>query len=315
MEPRITFKRFIELLPSICDRETSSDPNGWTSDNPLWGHCAVVSLVAQNLFGGKLYRASLEGTKFAFMRSHYWNMLPFHCYNDPHGEVDFTASQFGGGDLNNLVGEPRTREYVLYDPETRKPREIMGRYKLLAFRLARTLSNSNPLFDNPIYKRCFYKALESPCQKMKFGCVLGYFRSYECICTMGWEYTETCNETIEPLKSLCEPNCIRLHIPSRTDSMIGACGHAEELALWISFKYRSPNPSYDSEMYVAGIYPNGLPYIKEKNEFTCLRCAIPIYHAGVKRVFVPTINGWQSLSGEECVRTALAYATGEKKVK
>lgn len=72
----ITPNTFKELLPTICNRETSQDPAGWTPENPLWGHCAVVCLAAQNLFGGELLRASLtEVPGFEHMRSHYWNTL------------------------------------------------------------------------------------------------------------------------------------------------------------------------------------------------------------------------------------------------
>lgn len=305
METKVIIERFIELLPSICDKETSSDPKNWTSKNPLWGHCAVVSLVAQNLFGGKLARASLEDTEFAIMGSHYWNILP-----DGTGE-DFSVSQFQGRKLI-LTASERTRDYVLYDPKTGKPREIMARYKFLAFRLAKALSNNNPLFDNDTYKRCFYAALESPCQKMKFGCVLRYYRDYERIGVARWEEVETHNKTIEPLRSFCEPSCIRLNIPSRTESMIGACGHAEELALWEATKKFVP-VGY-SEMYVAGLYDNCLPYIKSEPTFTCLRCAVQIYHSGVRRIYVPVVNYWEGLTSEECVKTARAYATGEKKV-
>lgn len=305
METKVTIERFKELLPSICDKETSSDPDNWTPENPLWGHCAVVSLVAQNLFGGKLARASLEDTKLSGMSSHYWNIFP-----DGTGE-DFTNSQFQGEKLILTVSE-RTREYVLYDPRTKKPREIMNRYKLLAFRLAKSLSGNNRLFDNAIYKRCFYMALGSPCQKMKFGCVLRYYRDCERIGVVRWEEVETCNKTIEPLRSFCEPTCIRLNIPSRTESMIGACGHAEESALWEAVKKFIPVS--DSEIYVAGLYNNCLPYIKSEPTFTCLRCAVQIYHSGVKRIYVPAVDHWGILTSEECVKTARAYATGEKKV-
>lgn len=72
----LSHEGFKKLLPTICDKETSLDPDGWSSENPLLGHCAVVSLIVQNLFGGELLRASLAGTEFAHMRSHYWNRLP-----------------------------------------------------------------------------------------------------------------------------------------------------------------------------------------------------------------------------------------------
>ena len=58
MKPEATtVEQFKQLLPSICDKETTQDAEHWTAENPLCGHCAVVSLVAQNLFGGELLRA------------------------------------------------------------------------------------------------------------------------------------------------------------------------------------------------------------------------------------------------------------------
>lgn len=296
METKVTLERFKELLPLICDKETSSDPEYWTPENPLWGHCAVVSLVAQNIFGGKLARASLENTEFAKMGSHYWNILPYGF------SEDFTKPQFQGKETV-LTASERTREYVLYDPKTGKQREIMNRYKLLAYRLAKALSGNNPLFDDTTYKRCFYAALESPCQKKKFGCVI--FHHDEVI-------YDGCNKTIKPLKSFCEPSCIRLSIQSRTESMTGACGHAEEMGLWEVI--HRDIPINDCSLYVAGININCLPLIKENTDFTCLRCAVQMYNARIKSVYMPVIDHWWGISPEQAVITARAYATGEKKV-
>lgn len=295
--PTLTIDQFEAILPKICGQETSSRPQRWTSKNPLLDHCAVVTLVANNIFGGDMRRAEMIGQN----DSHYWNRLPNGT------EKDFTRQQFG--DSIPLLGDAvnRTRSYVLYDPKTGQPREIMTRYKLLAWRLARELNRGNALFYSVIYRNCFYSALSSPCQKMKFGAVVVHQPS-----PITFEFvSEECNKTIEPLRSLCDLNCIRFNIPSRTESMIGACGHAEENALWNAIK--KGVPLNDCSLYVAGIYPNGLPYIKENNEFTCIRCAVQIYYSGIKKVFVPVVNGWQSLSGEECVKTAIAYAMKEKK--
>jgi len=113
----MTPEQLNEILPKICTRETSQDPEGWTPDNPLWGHCAVVSLIAQDLFGGILMRASTDNG------THYWNKL------DDDTDLDFTRIQFGEKmpDLLNIV--IRERSYVLSFPETVK------RYWLLKSRL------------------------------------------------------------------------------------------------------------------------------------------------------------------------------------
>ena len=118
----MTPRAFADLLLRICDKETSQDPAGWTKENPLWGHCAVVALLAQDIFGGEILRASLEGTRFAKMRSHYWNRLLVF------GEVDFTGKQFGDNYPRGLEPIVRERAYLLSNPETKK------RYKLLAKR-------------------------------------------------------------------------------------------------------------------------------------------------------------------------------------
>lgn len=131
----MTTARFSALLLTICARETSADPEHWMEDNPLWGHCAVVALLAQDVFGGVLMRASLTHIpEFAHMRSHYWNSLP-------HGVFDFTASQFGGRYPTEMKPETKSRECVLAYPETSL------RYKLLAQRFQNALSIQKEVRD------------------------------------------------------------------------------------------------------------------------------------------------------------------------
>ncbi|TSC85070.1 MAG: hypothetical protein G01um101413_454 [Parcubacteria group bacterium Gr01-1014_13] len=85
----MTVKKFRKISPQICGKDTSFDPKGWTKENPFWGHSSIISLLAQSLFGGKIYGVNLKGTKFAKMKVHLWNIFP-------DGQViDFTRSQFG----------------------------------------------------------------------------------------------------------------------------------------------------------------------------------------------------------------------------
>jgi hypothetical protein len=107
--------------------------------------------------------------------------------------------------------------------------------------------------------------------------------------------------------------------------MIGACGHAEEWALWEVVKMGVPLG--ECNLFIAGFYPNGLPYLKEKAEHSCLRCAVQMYHAKIKKIYVPVrlieneklkvpmpeYISWQSIDAEEALKTALLYATGKKK--
>ncbi|MBU6414838.1 hypothetical protein KGQ34_01150 [Patescibacteria group bacterium] len=128
MAREITQEEFRKMLPLICDAETSADPDGWTPENPVWGHCAVVSLLAQDFFGGTLLRASLKETLFKAAGSHYWNKL------EDGTEVDFTAPQFGNQYPVNLSSETRERAHVLLHPQTKR------RYELLALRVRKTLN-------------------------------------------------------------------------------------------------------------------------------------------------------------------------------
>lgn len=284
----ITPDEFRALLPKICDAETASDMKRWTSENPLYSHCAVVSLLAQDLFGGSLLRASLlPYPEFAHMRSHYWNKLPSGW------ETDFTESQFLGR-RPQLLGKPKERPTHT---------ETLQRYKLLALRLARVRSGGNPLFDDLMYQLCFWNALDSPCQKMKFGCVITH---------KGAVVYQGTNKTIPELCSMCEPRCIRFSITSRTESMLGACGHAEEWGLWDLVSRNVP--LNECELYIAGFHPDGLPWIKKAREHTCLRCAVQMHNAHLKAVHVPVIDRWQSMTTDEALETARAYATQEKKV-
>lgn len=293
-----TPERLQKILPAVCSFETAQDENGWTPLNPLRGHCAAVSLVAQDLFGGDLMRASLAGTPFAEMGSHYVNRLP-------SGVIwDFTAPQFGG-DYPELEFEPRTRQYVMFDPKTDKPREIVSRYKLLSLRVHWALSGHNPIFQSPSYQECFYAALDSPCKKMRFGSLI-VFQERKLVDSSGaWV-----NSTIPELAHLCEPKCIREAIPSRTESMIGACAHAEERALWAAAKEKADLS--ECELYVAGFFPDTRPWIKKEVVHTCIRCAVQMHHAGIKRVYVPVVDRWVWMSTEEALKTAIAYTTGNK---
>ena len=89
-EIQISEKEFEQILPKICNISVSYVPEGWTPDNPLYGTCVPVSLVAKRIFGGKLLRADLEPfPKFRHMKFHWVNLLPDKRIKD------FTQDQFG----------------------------------------------------------------------------------------------------------------------------------------------------------------------------------------------------------------------------
>ena len=138
---------------------------------------------------------------------------------------------------------------------------------------------------------------------MKFGCAVSYEGKIV--------HTDN-NRFIEPLRSLCEPHCIRLSLASRTESMLGACGHAEEFALWEMVRCGIPLNKCD--LYIAGIFPNGLPWLKlEAADHTCLRCSVQMNFARVRKIWVPfSDHGWTNLSTEQAVKNSVAYATRKK---
>jgi hypothetical protein len=76
----------------------------------------VTALLVQDIFGGELVRADVQGI------SHYWTRTP------DGNEVDLTRDQFGAG-ARVPEGEVRERDYVLSFPQTRR------RYALLRDRV------------------------------------------------------------------------------------------------------------------------------------------------------------------------------------
>ena len=119
------------------------------------------------------------------------------------------------------------------------------------------------------------------------------------------------NKTIESLKILCGPTCIRFSITSRTESMLGACGHAEE-GLWNVV--HNGIQIHECDLYIAGFHTNGLPWLKKQAEHTCLRCAVQMYNARLKIIYVPVIDVWVGITPKQALEKARVYATKEKKV-
>jgi len=125
----VTKKRFLSILRKIASKETSSTPSRWVPKNPLLGHCAVASLLAQDLFGGVLLRASLHPyPAFREARSHYWNRF------SDGSEYDFTKEQFGRrfSQGPGMKGEIKEREYLLSFPETER-RYVLLRERFFSY--------------------------------------------------------------------------------------------------------------------------------------------------------------------------------------
>lgn len=290
-----------KLLRKAWSKKTSFDPEGWTPENPAWGQCGVTALAFQDFFGGDILRELVTFSRSGKEQvvSHYWNILP-------EGQrIDLTREQFSPFTVSSISQpEPRAREDMLRPhPSCKKQRYVILRLTI------ENLIQPNPLFSHPLYRLCFETALESDCKKTKFGCVVLYESAWgEKLIAL------TANKSIEPLRHLCEPECARLKIQSRTESMIGACCHAEEWALKEIHEERL-SPKLCS-IYVAGFDAKTLkPWLKKETEdFSCLRCAVQLYMAGLGKIYVPAIDRWEAITPEEALKSSIQYALGEKKI-
>jgi len=113
-----------EVLKECWARETSSDPDNWTRENPAWGQCAVTSLVVSDYLGGEIIWANVvlpDGREL----SHYFNKISGL-------EKDFTRVQFPPG-TQIPAGQPKTktfpttRDYILSFEKTRQRYETLKR--------------------------------------------------------------------------------------------------------------------------------------------------------------------------------------------
>ena len=115
-------KSLKEIFRKAWSKETSSDPEHWSSDNPAWGQCAVSACALQDIIGGEIVWAEVtmpDGQKL----SHYFNKVGGQ-------EIDFTREQFPDGaeipsGQPKTKGYPTTRDYVLSFPAS------AARYKTL----------------------------------------------------------------------------------------------------------------------------------------------------------------------------------------
>lgn len=179
--------------------------------------------------------------------------------------------------------------------------------------IATTLSFDETNSGQAIYAACIREARRSDCAKAKFGAVLVADHPQ----VSGWCALAAHNHRIPSLAHLCEPTCIRLNIPSRMDGLVGACVHAEETVLWAGEHLR-----FDlsiARLYVAGLDKDGNPW-RSTDHWTCLRCAIAMWHAGLRNVSVPMLDdapdeapgfAWLNIPVEQALRDAADFATGK----
>jgi hypothetical protein len=73
-------------------------------------------------------------------------------------------------------------------------------------------------------------------------------------------------------------------------------------------------PLTESDLYVAGVLCNGMPWIKEEAVHTCLRCAVQMYYADLKNIFVPVRDQWIGISTQDALKSSSDYAMQIKKI-
>lgn len=102
-------------IKQVASEETARPTNSekWSFNNPLWGHCALVAVIFQNKFGGKIMRGIIAENGF----SHYWNKLD-------DKEYDLTREQFKSY-VHIIDPQECTIERILSNPDTLKRYELL----------------------------------------------------------------------------------------------------------------------------------------------------------------------------------------------
>ncbi len=96
----------------------------WTPQNKAKGHCAVVTLVVQDLYRGLIAHDQETG--------HTWNILPDKT------EQDFTRSQYSDGTRIQLT-TIHPRERILFSPQARRV-QTLERYDIFRAKVTAALS-------------------------------------------------------------------------------------------------------------------------------------------------------------------------------
>ncbi len=298
------------LIRKSASRETSVPPTElWTSDNPLYGHCAVATALAQDLCGLKTKRGVIpeEWQTVLGYRSHYWNILPDGSACDFSKEqipASFPYDAFIRGEVGSEFSVD-VRERILANDDTRK------RYELLRERVE-TILRANPIFGDAAFQRCWELAFSenAKCGKMRFAClVYKHNVSVPIVQDINRMMTDDFEE--ERFCSLDGSRCIRTQIPSRTDYALGDCAHAPIWCLKGLFELGfRPVDLYKFNFYEAGFFPDGSPWFREKPAYTCTGCQNLFVVFGVDRINIPQPPGWVELHTKESFYSSADYALG-----
>lgn len=151
-----------------------------------------------------------------------------------------------------------------------------------------------------ILEKCLKLARQTGCEKMGFGTIM-------IDKTTGEIEGLYCNEPIASSEFVCMNGCVRKHIKSRTQSMIGSCFHSEEFAMMDALR-RGLNP-LNLVLYVAGVFIDGTPSFRKEPKFSCIRCASQMILHGFSGVYLWNGNEWIFQDANEAYQTAYEYAT------
>ena len=79
-----TLNELYSILRHCWSKETAypSCQEGWTSDDPSNGQCAITAMLVHDMFGGTIHRVRLDGGG-----THYFNKINGHY-------IDLTREQF-----------------------------------------------------------------------------------------------------------------------------------------------------------------------------------------------------------------------------
>jgi dCMP deaminase len=156
-----------------------------------------------------------------------------------------------------------------------------------------------------ILDRCYQLAKNSPCVKAKFGAVI--LREHE-IVGEGW------NHSPNPAFQDCEHQCaggIRLGIASGTRVELCHAGHAEGWAIAAAGR-----EAQGGLIYVAGTDKDGnkllkdpsLPLGNPRRGFYCTLCIRHIWMAGLRGIWVNSVNGPLFQTLDEAWETSYSVA-------
>ena len=163
-----------------------------------------------------------------------------------------------------------------------------------------------PTLQLRLLDSCRRVAASSDCKKRRFGALAVHV--VDAVEFRG--VAEAANQQCAALAHLCAERCIRESIASRTDSMIGACLHAEERVIWEAIRGDS-RPSALS-IFVAGLDAEGELAEKSVSDFSCIRCATLFYLAGIRDINIWYQGQWWAIPPSEAMQQAVRYALGER---